>query len=125
MDFSVFEKIISDIKACSESERAIYKAGIDLINYSDSYNTIISLLLKAYYGKSGEEWISWFLYDRGEDDSYKAYDKEGNEICRNVKELWELVESEKPIEDYKFPPELSDEQKAQYLRDFLNIKRGL
>lgn len=87
-----FKKIIEILKSNSDKQRILYKNGVDLIDFSEGYNSIISLLLDEIYGTVGNEWIGWFCYDndfgRG---GLKAYDGEV-EIVKNVDELWKYIE---------------------------------
>ena len=48
---------------------------------------------KSIFEKEGYDWISWYLYER---DGFggkvlSANDADGNEICHNIKSLWETV----------------------------------
>jgi hypothetical protein len=96
MRLEVFEAIITKIKSQADKSFDLLQMGIDLMNYEDDYSAIISLFFKAYYGEEGDDWISWFLYDResftkgGEPN--QAWDKDGNEICYDIPSLWKTVE---------------------------------
>ena len=94
MKLEVFEKIITQIKSQQERSHKLYQLGIDLMEYEDLYASTITLLFRAYYGKDGEDWISWFIYDRNDesDDPNQAWDKDGNPICYDIPSLWKCVE---------------------------------
>lgn len=116
MKFEVFEKIINDLKSCTEKDREIYKLGIDITNVIDDYTKIISLLIKSYYSEEGADWIDWFLYEKT--DENKAYDKVGNEICKDLKELWIIVEEIRcsmDFKEYELKPEMTDEEREKLL----------
>jgi hypothetical protein len=95
MKLEVFEKVINQIKEQDEKISALYKMGVDLIEFSDSYSSLRSLLLRAYYGEEGEDWISWFLYERDSSvgaDPNQAWDKDGTPICYDIPSLWKCIE---------------------------------
>lgn len=108
MDYKVFTEILRLQKKGSAALDTAYKANVDLYNFTEPYDATISLLLQAYYGKEGYEWISWFVWEKDGNDEMKAYDKDGNEICKTVKDLWEIVElGRADMEEYKLPKPLS------------------
>lgn len=122
MKFEVFEKIINKIKSCSEKDNQIYKLGVDITSIIDDYNRIINLLLRSYYSEEGSEWIDWFLYDREtlSGEILKAYDKNGNEVCKNLKELWIMVEEIRcsiDFKEYQLKPEMSDEERLKIIEN--------
>lgn len=94
MKLEVFEKIITQIKSQQEQSHKLYQLGIDLMEYEDAYAATITLLFRAYYGKDGEDWISWFIYERDDesDDPNQAWDKDNNPICYDIPSLWKCVE---------------------------------
>jgi hypothetical protein len=95
MKLEVFEKVINQIKEQDEKISALYKMGVDLIEFSDSYSSLRSLVLRAYYGEEGEDWISWFLYERDSSvgaNLNQAWDKDGIPICYDIPSLWKCVE---------------------------------
>lgn len=103
MKLEVFKEIIETIKAQSEKSHELYKLGVDLIEFTEPYDKIWSLLLKAYYGSDGEDWISWFLFDRDSlsGDPNQAWDENGNPICYDIPSLWSHVEELRCSIDFK------------------------
>lgn len=81
-----------------------YTSKIDLYD-SVAYDTmgkIFNIFFKEMYGEDGKDWIDWFLYEKmGSDhpEEMKAWDKDGNEICKNIEELWEMLEKDYKIKD--------------------------
>jgi hypothetical protein len=76
----------------------LYKNKVDLIDFSDEYDSIISDLLIEIYGEEGYNLFSWFCYELkfGKEVSIKnprAWDKKGNPICYNLHTLWDYLES--------------------------------
>lgn len=102
MKLEVFEKIVTLIKEQSERSFKLAEMGVDLINYEDSYAAAITLLLRAYYGTEGEDWISWYLYEKESlsGEILQAWDKEGNEICYDIPSLWKCVEELRCADDF-------------------------
>lgn len=95
MKLEVFEKVITKIKEHDSKIHSLYEIGVDLIEFSDGPSSIWALLFRAYYGEEGEDWISWFLYERDSSvgsDPNQAWDKEGNPICYDIPSLWKCVE---------------------------------
>lgn len=94
MKLEVFEKIITAIKEQSEKSHKLYELGVDLIEFTEGYDKIWSLLLKTYYGKEGEDWITWFIFERDDrsEDPNQAWDETGTPICYDIPSLWKHVE---------------------------------
>jgi|GEM_PF-1107132 len=102
MKLEVFEKIITLIKEHNDRSFKLAEMGVDLINYDDSYAAVITLLLRAYYGKDCEDWISWYLYEKESfsGEILQAWDKDGNEICYDIPSLWKCVEELRCADDF-------------------------
>jgi len=102
MKLEVFEKIVTLIKEQSERSFKLAEMGVDLINYEDSYSAAITLLFRAYYGAEGEDWISWYLYEKESlsGEILQAWDKEGNEMCYDIPSLWKCVEELRCADDF-------------------------
>jgi signal peptidase I len=102
MTYENFLKIILKQQVLDEQIKEAYKLKIDLIEFVDRYNEIISILITEIYGKDGYEWYSWFCYDNdyGRKDwsskdgkiKYSATDESGNPICYSFETLWEYLE---------------------------------
>jgi len=125
MKYEVFEKLINNMKACSEKDSAIYKLGVDITNVIDDYSQTISLLLKVYYSEEGVEWIDWWLYEKfsPSGEVLTAHDKDGNEICTNLEELWVIVEEIRcsmDFKEYDLKPELSLEERMKIFEQIFN-----
>lgn len=127
MELVTFEHIIGNIKKADEAIDKAYKGGVDLINLVDNHNAAIFNLLAAYYGKSGREWIDWFLYEKFEskNEPLQAFDKEGKEICKDLKELWEIIEDDRKSDDFvEFVPKkpMTKKEKIKFLNSIFGIK---
>ena len=120
MRFESFEYLISKIKEQGEIDHRFYAMGLDLQNIVDPFHHIISHLLRVYYGKEGEDWISWFLYERSNSEEAQAWDKDGNEICFDLKSLWIHVEEirvSSDFEEYVPPKERTKEEIEEDIKE--------
>lgn len=116
MKYEVFENIINRIIDSNDTAHSFYKMGLDINNITDEYSSIISKLLSAYYSKEGLNWIDWYLYERESisGDILTAQDKDGNEICYDIKSLWLCVENIRcsdNFEEYVLPVPMTDEER--------------
>ena len=116
MKLEVFKEIIGVLKKHQTKIDNAYKAGIDLINFCDPLEQVISLLIGSYYGKEGKETFDWWCYDKnwGERTDLTMTDKNGNELCRTIEELHQWLEENK-TDDYNLPYQMTDEQRTRYL----------
>jgi hypothetical protein len=122
MKLESFAHLIKSLKDSSEKDREFYKLGLDLSNISDPYSQIITHLLRVYYGESGEDWISWFLYERVDDGESQAYDEEKNPICYDVESLWKFVEEIRVSSDFQeYVPKkpMTEGERQELLENFL------
>lgn len=121
MDYSirpeVFEKIVLKLKEQGESMDKAYKAGIDLINFTGPYESVISMLIGSIYGQEGKETFDWWCWEKewGERMDLKMTDKDGDELCRTVEELHQYLE-ENRTDDYELPRAMSEEERMQIFK---------
>jgi len=103
MKLEVFERIITQIQNQQERSFAANKLGIDLMTYEEEYSEVIHLLLSAYYGEVGRDWIDWYLYERDSlsGEINQAWDKDGAPICYDIPSLWKEVEEIRVSTDFK------------------------
>lgn len=100
MTYEEFEEIISYMAKHYSRIHKAYEAKIDLLEFDDDIQTAISLLWKKILTKEGEDWLSWFLYDKDYihgnlREDLKAWDESGKEICKDLKSLYEYLIQEK------------------------------
>lgn len=94
MEYKQFEKLIENLEKCSKRSHSIYKLGVNLIDYDESYQEVIGALLLSAFNVEGKDWIDWYLYERPGFSGGKpltAFDENDNEICHNIQSLWETV----------------------------------
>jgi len=93
MTFENFKTIIETLEEISVKSSSLYQLGVDLMDYSESYQKIINTFMVATFGETGADWIDWYLYERpsfkGTDNH--AWDENGKEICYDIASLWETV----------------------------------
>lgn len=105
MDYSirpeVFERIVFELKEQQEKLDKAYKTGIDLIDFTCPYESVISMLIGSIYGQEGRDTFDWWCYEKnfGERTDLKMTDKDENELCRTIEELHQYLEENK-VNDY-------------------------
>jgi hypothetical protein len=98
MELKEFEEFISLINKADERNSLLYDAGIDTLEYSDIYHSIISKLGEKVFGSDGWDWVSYYLYEiplfkEGKD--FYATRKDGSPIyLRNSEELYTFLKEE-------------------------------
>ena len=72
------------------------KYQVDLINYEDDYEKVITALLKEVFNEEQYEWFEWFCWenDFGQ-KGLEARDKDGNLICQSWEGLYKVLEEYK------------------------------
>ena len=66
---------------------------IDLVNYEEDYELILSTCLKEIFNEDQLDWFEWFCWenDFGQ-KGLEARDKDGNLICQSWEGLYEILE---------------------------------
>jgi hypothetical protein len=93
MTYDKFSEILKTLEKNMKDTLDLYKLNIDLINFTDPYDKVISILIEEIYGKEGADWFLWFCYenDFGK-KKLEAFDENKNAICRTPKEIWKFLE---------------------------------
>jgi hypothetical protein len=99
MKLEKFIKIVDLLKKQTEVTNQLYKLNVDLVDFADPYETVITILIKEIYGEEGYDWFSWFCYENDFGNKVskknpKAWDKDEKPICYDVKSLWNYLETE-------------------------------
>ena len=72
MDYSirpeVFERIVFELKEQQEKLDKVYEAGIDLIDFTGPYESVISMLTGSIYGQEGRDTFDCCCYRDWETD---------------------------------------------------------
>jgi hypothetical protein len=116
----VFKRIILELKEQQEKLDKVYKAGIDLIDFTGPYESVISMLIGSIYGMEGKETFDWWCYEKnwGERTDLTMTDKDGNELCRTIEELHQYLEDNK-VDDYNLPKSLTQEERTDMLNGLM------
>lgn len=94
MTLGTFKKLIELESTHSKRINDAYKLNIDLVNFCEDIENMIALMWKEVLNEEGIGWYEWYLYEKDGREDFKAWDKDGNEILRNVEELYQyLVDS--------------------------------
>jgi hypothetical protein len=100
MTYEKFEEIISHMVKHYVRIHKAYEAKIDLLEFDDDIQTVVSLLWGQVLTKEGADWLSWFLYEKDYIHEnlradLKAWDEDGSEICGDLKALHAYLTREK------------------------------
>lgn len=95
MEYSKFKAFVDCLSDMTKRNRDAYKIGLDLIDYTEPYDKAVTILLEEILTPEGNDWLSWFLYEKGGIDDkirkdMKAWDGK-KEICKNLKGLHEYL----------------------------------
>lgn len=114
MTYDRFLRITMGLKRQDELIHELYQKKVDLIDFADPYQEVITELIKEVYGEEGYEWWYWFCYeaDYGQKDWSKlpvfsgdkivkevgevrwgATDEDGNPICYDYESTWKFLEN--------------------------------
>jgi hypothetical protein len=95
LDLTTFTRMVEELKKNHQQHLQASRLGIDLSEFQSNYDLHVVLpLMHSCFGREGVEWIEWYIYEKCLPASGKpcqAWDKEGNEICRDIPELFNLV----------------------------------
>ena len=127
MDYSirleVFERIVLELKEQQEKLDKAYEAGIDHINFTGPYESVISMLIGSIYGQEGKETFDWWCYEKnfGERTDLTMTDKDGNKLCRTIEELHQYLEDNK-VNDYYLSKYqiMTDEERKDLLNQLIS-----
>ena len=127
MDYSirpeVFERIVFELKEQQEKLDKAYEAGIDHINFTGPYESVISMLIGSIYGQEGKETFDWWCYEKnfGERTDLTMTDKDGNKLCRTIEELHQYLEDNKVNDYYLSKYEImTDEERTALLNQLIS-----
>lgn len=94
MTYDRFLKVALGLQKIERVVKTLYDNGMDVIEFTDPYHTIISELLLEVYGDEGYDWFSWFCYENDfGTGGLTAKDEEGNPVCYSFESLYEYLES--------------------------------
>ena len=109
MTFNKFKTLADLMVAQNQQVSAAYKLNIDLLDFNNSQDVLISNLWSYILTDHGKDWFDWFMYEKnyihdGIGNSLTASD-DGKPICEDLQGLYDyLVENNYfkiPVEDAK------------------------
>ena len=114
MEFEKFEKIVTTLRDASDRHEKALVIGLDLLEFTDPWATVIQDLISEIWTEEGVDWLSWFMWesdfgrkDWSEHTSYSveegkviekeaikwgATDENGEPICFDIKSTWEFIQ---------------------------------
>ena len=93
MTYEDFLKVTLGLQKQERVIRNLYKQKVDLIEFVEPYNRIITTLVYNIYGEEGGDWFFWFCYENDfGTKGLEAFDKDKNRICYSHESLWEYLE---------------------------------
>jgi len=100
MTYEKFKQIVNLQVAHHKKIQALCRLKVDLIEAFDEQDKAIQLLWQEVLTEHGYDWLSWYLYEKdgisGKPRAHlTAWDEEKNEICKDLKGLWEYLTKEK------------------------------
>ena len=110
MTFNEFKTLADLMVAQNQKVSAAYKLNIDLLDFNNSQDVLISNLWSCILTDHGKDWFDWFMYEKDYIHSGKVNKEltafDGTvEICKDLKGLYNyLVENNYfkiPVEDAK------------------------
>lgn len=96
MEYKKLEKYIQILSEQNKKANQAYKAGVDLLEFTDQYHAIFKMLWEEILTPEGLDWLEWFIYEkRAIEGKIKkdlgAWDENGNPICEDLKGLYEYL----------------------------------
>ena len=93
MKYSEFSVIVETLQKQSDLVSDLYHMKVDLLEFSDPYESIISILMKEIYTTEGYDWFTWFCYENDFGTGTLDANDENGPICYDIKSLWEFLET--------------------------------
>jgi hypothetical protein len=93
MTLEELQHLLTLMDADNKKIRAAYRLGIDLIEFTESAQEVVNVLLKHVFDEEQYETLSWWMYEKdfGRREDLQMWDKDGNEVCRTVEELHQFL----------------------------------
>jgi hypothetical protein len=106
MEFIKFKECIGYLIQMHNRSSSAYKEGVDLLEYTDPYDKCLNLMWGEILTEYGEDWLSWYLYEKdgisgNPREDIKAWDKDENEICENLENLHAYLLENNYFKNYK------------------------
>jgi hypothetical protein len=93
MTYKNFSSIVETLQKQSDLISDLYTMKVDLLEFTDPYDSVISILMKEIYTVEGYDWFSWFCYENDFGTGTLDANDENGPICYDIKSLWEFLET--------------------------------
>ena len=99
MKYEKFKQIIDYQISHNNKMDEIYKCKIDLLDVMNDIQRAVELLWEEVLTEDGNDWLNWYLYEKegfsgNPREDLNATDKDGKEICKDLKGLHEFLVKE-------------------------------
>jgi hypothetical protein len=92
MNKQEFIKMINHLQEESDRYSLLYKNGIDVLNLTEGFHSVITILGESLFSKEGWDWITWFCYETNfGKNNLEAWDEHKNPICYDIDSLYEFL----------------------------------
>lgn len=93
-----FIDIVETLREQDEVIHNLYIKKVDLLDFVDPYQKVITELITELYGEQGYDWFSWFCFenDYGK-KGLEAWDENKTPICYDVESLWSYLEKNRKL----------------------------
>jgi len=93
MTLTELQNLLNLIDTDYKRKMDAYKLGIDLSEFDEPKQEVISILLKHVLNEYQYETLCWWMYEKdfGRREDLQMWDKDGNEVCRTVEELHQFL----------------------------------
>lgn len=128
-----FKQMVSLLIEKGKREKVIYDNGLDLINFVDEYQKIISILLKSIYGSEVGDIINDFIFDSIYDEvaknhnNYLIYDTNSELIAdvSTIESLYKYAEERRQLLisakfSYDVTPPMSEAESLAMLKQIFS-----
>ena len=100
MKYKKFKEIVDYQISHNNKMDEIYKCKIDLLDVMNDIQRAVECLWEEVLTEDGDEWLNWYLYEKDgisgkPREDLTANDKNGKEICKDVKGLYEYLSKQK------------------------------
>ena len=97
MKLEVFKRIFELYKENEkflDDTKNVLKLDLSETVSNDCFWETLSLIWDNEYTEEGVDWINWYMFEKRENGTPSAWDKDGTPILNSLEELWSFVESD-------------------------------
>lgn len=89
-----FKQILNLLRDDHDNTIEASKLGIDLMSFNENIQTVVEILFRNIFSEEQSKLIDWYFFEKdfGRNAGKKAWNSNGDEICRDFDEFWnELI----------------------------------